>query len=85
MATNDGRMSKWHCRIEVIDNVPYLRDLGSRNGTKVLHTCSLFVPVKDYVKVNGEAVIELTPLKPFDRLTIGSTDFTFDGAMSYLL
>jgi pSer/pThr/pTyr-binding forkhead associated (FHA) protein len=45
----------------VVDNVPWLVDLGSRNGTML----------------NGVSVT-LAPLKPGDRITLGSTEFKVD-------
>jgi len=59
--TSDKYISRSHCKIEIIDNVPYLSDLGqAKAGTKL----------------NNAKVIK-SPLKPGDLIGIGKSQFVF--------
>jgi sigma-B regulation protein RsbU (phosphoserine phosphatase) len=57
----DGTVSKDHAEIHWIDGRPFIRDLGSRNGTRV----------------NGAAVESGTPLMAGDRVEIGHVPLRF--------
>ncbi len=56
------QISKIHAAIEIDDSVPYVRDLGSRNG----------------VEVNGRAITQPERLRPGDILTIGDAVISVD-------
>lgn len=57
----DDRCSRRHCQFYQQDQSWYVRDLGSRNGTRV----------------NGERIQLATKLKDGDRIRIGKTRFVF--------
>jgi len=59
---NNDEVSRNHCKIELINNVPYLLDLGSRHGTRL----------------NSERIKISAPLKPGDVIQIGKQVFTFE-------
>lgn len=56
------QISKIHAAIEIEDNVPYIRDLGSRNG----------------VDVNGHPVIRSQALQAGDMISLGEANLTVD-------
>jgi phosphoserine phosphatase RsbU/P len=56
----DATVSKEHAEISIVDGHPHIKDLGSRNGTRV----------------NGAPATEPTPLKSGDRIEIGHVPFT---------
>ena len=43
----DPTLSKFHCEIRVIEGVPFVRDLGRRNGTQVERVPGLDAPLRD--------------------------------------
>lgn len=44
---DDPTLSKFHCEIRVLDGIPFVRDLGSRNGTQVDRVPILDAPLRD--------------------------------------
>ncbi|HVK78799.1 MAG TPA: sigma 54-interacting transcriptional regulator [Kofleriaceae bacterium] len=42
----DPTLSKFHCEIRLVDGAPFVRDLGSRNGTSVDHVPVLDAPLR---------------------------------------
>lgn len=56
------QISKIHAAIEIDDSVPYIRDLGSRNG----------------VELNGRVVVQPERLRAGDSLLVGDARITID-------
>jgi two-component system, NtrC family, response regulator GlrR len=43
----DAALSKFHCEIRIVDGTPFIRDLGSRNGTFVDQVPVVEAPLRD--------------------------------------
>jgi len=56
-------ISRNHCKIELINNVPHLLDLGSRHGTQL----------------NSQRIKISAPLKPGDVIQIANVHVSFEG------
>jgi serine phosphatase RsbU (regulator of sigma subunit) len=59
----EGSISRRHAEIRYEDESFLLRDLGSRNGTRL----------------NGSVVASPTPLRPGDRITLATLEFAVEG------
>lgn len=56
------QISKIHAVIEINDGIPFVRDLGSRNG----------------VEVNGQPIARAWKLSPGDKIVLGDVEITID-------
>jgi len=60
--TGDDHVSRNHCKIEIVRNVPILSDLGSTDGT--------------FLNSSDNPIIQ-APLKPGDKILIGNSTVIF--------
>jgi DNA-binding NtrC family response regulator len=62
----DGKVSRRHARVFLIEGKAMVEDLGSRNGTRV----------------NGAKLKQPAPIQAGDKVQVGEATFIFEGALS---